>query len=139
MRFWDSSAIVPLCVEQPASAAARTQVQDDPDIAAWWASPVECWSAFARLRREGHIDLDGEEAARSRLRALQESWSEIRPSEDIRIQTARLLRLHPLRAHDALQLAAALTWAGSSPSGKIVAFDRILREAARLEGLTLLP
>ena len=55
------------------------------------------------------------------------------------MQTARLLRVHPLRAHDALQLAAALTWAGSPPSGEIVAFDHTLREAARLEGLTPLP
>lgn len=139
MRFWDSSAIVLLCVEQPASAAARTLVQGDLHVVAWWASLVECWSAFARLRRESRIDLDGEDTARSRLRALQESWSEIRPSEDIRMQTARLLRVHPLRAHDALQLAAALTWAGSPPSGEIVAFDHTLREAARLEGLTPLP
>ncbi len=52
---------------------------------------------------------------------------------------ARLLRLHPLRAHDALQLSAALAWAGSPPSGKIVVFDYVLREASRLEGLTPVP
>ncbi len=139
MRFWDASAIVSLCIEQPSSAAARALEQEDPHIAAWWASPVECWSAFARLRREGHADLTGEETARSRLRVLQESWTEIRPGEEIRMLAARLLRLHPLRAHDALQLSAALTWAGSPPSGKIVVFDYVLREASRLEGLTPVP
>jgi hypothetical protein len=108
-------------------------------MAVWWAAPVECWSAFARLRRERHIDFDGEETARLHLRALQDAWVEIYPSEDLRGQTARLLRLHPLHAHDALQLAAALTWAGSPPSGEIVLFDQVLREAARLEGLTPVP
>jgi predicted nucleic acid-binding protein len=126
-------------VEQPASSAARTLAQDDPHMAAWWASPVECWSAMARLRRENRVDLNGEDSARARLKTLQESWLEIRPSEEIRMLAARLLRLHPLRAHDALQLAAALAWAGSPPSGEIAAFDHVLREAARLEGLTPRP
>jgi hypothetical protein len=139
LRFWDASALVLLCVEQPASPAARTLAHDDPHMAAWWASPVECWSAFARLRREHRLDLDDEDTARSRLKSLQESWSEIYPSDGIRMLSARLLRLHPLRAHDALQLAAALTWAGTPPAGEIVAFDHLLREAARLEGLTPLP
>lgn len=139
MRFWDASALVLLCVEQPASPAARALARDDPHMAAWWATPVECWSAFARLRREHGLDLDGEDTARARLKSLQDAWSEIYPSEGIRTLSARLLRLHPLRAHDALQLAAAVAWAGSPPSGEIVAFDHVLREAARLEGLTPLP
>ncbi len=139
MRFWDTSAIVPLCLEQPTSAAARALLKKDANIATWWASRVECWSTFARLRREKLLDLSGEEAARSVLRTLHESWTEIHPGEDVRMQAARLLRLHPLRAHDALQLAAALTWAGHPPSGELVVFDRRLQEAARLEGLTPIP
>lgn len=80
-----------------------------------------------------------EDVARDNLRALQESWTEIQPGEEIRSHAGRLLRLHPLRAQDALQLAAALVWAGSPPAGQIVVFDRRLQEAARLEGLTPVP
>ena len=40
---------------------------------------------------------------------------EVLPAEAVREQAARLLRLHPLRAADALQLAAALVWADSPP------------------------
>ncbi len=139
MRFWDTSAIVPLCLDQPTSQAVRALLETDPLIATWWASRVECWSTFARLRREGILDLASEEAARSVLKTLHEYWTEIQPGEGVRMQAARLLRLHPLRAHDALQLAAALSWAGNPPSGEIVGFDRRLQEASRLEGLTPVP
>ena len=139
MRFWDTSAIVPLCLDQPTSPSARALLDADPHIATWWASRVECWSTFARLRRERFLDLGGEESARSVLTKLYGSWIEILPGEELRLQAARLLRLHPLRAHDALQLAAALTWAGHPASGEIVVFDQRLQEAARLEGLTPLP
>lgn len=139
MRFWDSSAIVPLCLEQPSSRAAHALREDDPSMAVWWGTPGECWSAFSRLRREGVLDVAEEEAARIHLRALQESWSEVQPSEEVRSHAARLLRLHPLRAQDVLQLAAALVWAGSPPAGEVVVFDRRLEEAARLESLTPVP
>ncbi len=140
MRFWDASALVPLCVkQQPISGIARGLLTEDPGIAVWWGSPVECWAAFARLRRERLLEGGEEEAALSRLRLLQEAWAEIQPSEEVRVHAARLLRLHPLRSLDVLQLAAALVWAGSPPSGEMVVFDRRLQEAARLEGLSPRP
>jgi len=139
VRFWDASAIIPLCVTAAETEAVRSLAGDDPQMVVWWGSRVECWSAFARKRREGVLDPPGEEAARSVLTKLYGSWTEILPGEELRLQAARLLRLHPLLAHDALQLAAALTWAGHPQSGEIVAFDRRLLDAARLEGLTPLP
>lgn len=139
MRFWDASALVPLCVSETNSAVTKSILSEDPHIAVWWGSPVECWSAFSRLRREGAADLSGEEAARTLLSAYQRAWNEILPSDEVRKQAGRLLRLHPLRAPDALQLAAALTWAGGPGGGVAVILDHRLREAARLEGLTVVP
>lgn len=139
MRFWDASALVPLCVGQPESAVVKALVEDDPGMVVWWGSVIECWSAFARLRRDGVFEADDEDAAWTLLRTLQESWMEILPSEDVRTHAGRLVRLHPVRSADALQLAAALVWAGDPPSGEIVVYDRRLREAARLEGLTPRP
>jgi predicted nucleic acid-binding protein len=46
----------------------------------------------------------------------------------------RVLRLHALRAADALQLAAALEWSGSPAAGVIVSFDERLAQAAAREG-----
>jgi len=85
------------------------------------------------------FQVDDEDAARALLRTLQDSWVEILPSEDLRIDAGRLLRLHPVRSARALQLAAALVWAGDPPAGEIVVYDRRLHEAARLEGLTARP
>lgn len=105
----------------------------------WWGSIIECWSALARCRREGVLQSADEDSAQRILRILQESWVEILPGEDLRGRAGRLLRLHSIRSADALQLAAALIWAGDPPSGEIVVYDRRLREAARLEGLSPRP
>ncbi len=139
MRFWDASALVPLCVDQPESPGVKAFLDEDRALVVWWGSVVECWSAFARLRREGVFSVGDEEQARGLLLTLQESWVEMLPSENVRVHAGRLLRVHPIRSSDALHLAAALGWAGSPPSGEIVGFDRRLQEAARLEGLTARP
>lgn len=139
MKFWDASALVPLCIDQPESGRVKSLLDDDGVMAVWWGSVVECWSAFARLRREGIFSVDDEDVARGLLQALQESWIEILPSEDVRAHAGRLLRLHTVRSADALQLAAALVWAGDPPSGEVVVLDRRLQQAARLEGLTPRP
>ena len=134
MRFWDSSAIVPLILAQPRSAETRSLLAEDAEVVVWWSSEVECASAIARLHRDGHLSTADEQAARELLGALQRSWFEIQPGDGVREQALRLLRLHPLRAADALQLAAALEWAGSPPGGALVTFDDRLRSAAQREG-----
>jgi predicted nucleic acid-binding protein len=139
MRFWDTSALVPLFVDEPKSVGVKALLQDDPSMVVWWGSIIECWSALARRQREGILQNADEESARTFLRTLQESWIEVLPGEDVRARAGRLLRLHPIRSADAVQLAAALVWAGDPASGEIVVHDRRLREAARLEGLTPRP
>ncbi len=135
MRFWDTSAIVPLLLEQPASRGARECLAEDPVMAAWWGTPIECWSAVARLRREGRLSAEEEAGVHALLEQLRESWVEVLPSEEVRERARRLLRVQTLRAADALQLAAALVCAGSPPESGFVALDERLREAARREGL----
>jgi predicted nucleic acid-binding protein len=136
MRFWDSSALVPLCLQQPRTAQALRWLDEDPELVVWWGSPVECASAFARLHRDGHLTRADEERARELLGSLRASWYEIQPGDAVREQALRLLRLHPLRAADALQLAAALAWAGSPPAGRLLSFDERLDAAARREGFS---
>jgi uncharacterized protein len=140
MIFWDASAIIPLCIEEPNSKAVRGIIEDDSAMAAWWGSPVECFSAFARLRREGALTPKEEDRIRQLLTTIAETWTEMKPSHDIRDMTARILLLHPLRAADSLQLAAALVWAGKNPKGqRFACLDRRLREAARKEGFIAAP
>jgi len=68
---------------------------------------------------------------------LKESWYEIYPGYAVREQALRALRLHPLRAADALQLTAALEWAGSPPDCAFVSFDARLQAAAHREGFSI--
>lgn len=140
MRFWDASAVIPLCLKEPLSSLMRKVAGEDESLVAWWGTTVECWSAFARLRREGGIDSDGEERARRLLAMLADAWTEIQPGREVREAASRVLLLHPLRAADSLQLAAALVWSRGRGAGHdFVCLDRRLREAAGREGFRLLP
>ena len=144
MRFWDSSAIAALCVEEPRTPDVERLVREDPELVVWWATPVECASAIARRRREGLLSPADERAAVEVVDHLAQAWVEIQPGERVRSHAFRLLRVHSLRAADALQLAAALVWAGTPvagpvPGAELVTFDDRLAEAARLEGLAIMP
>lgn len=137
MRFWDASAVVPLLLEQPASERSRGILEADPDIVIWWGTPVECASAFARLGREGLLSKGDEGRLLDRLERLRLGSYEMLPGDRLRAQALRALRLHPLRAADSLQLAAALEWSGSPAAGTLVTFDERLATAAHEEGFTV--
>jgi predicted nucleic acid-binding protein len=140
MRFWDASALIPLCLQEQQTALLKKLAQEDEAIVAWWGSPVECLSALARLRREDALSTAEEDQAQTVLRALMTTWTEVEPSGLVREQAGRVLRLHPLRAADALQLAAALVWCQGDPvRHTFICLDQRLREAAHREGFRLLP
>lgn len=135
MKFWDSSAIIPLVVEEASSAALTQELHEDPHMLVWWATPVECVSALARLEREGLLDAAGLSQTLERLVDLELSWSEVQPIERLRIHATRLLRVHPLRASDSLQLAAAIVAAEDQPRTlPFVTLDDRLALAAQREG-----
>lgn len=140
MKFWDASAIVPLLLAEARRETLLELIQGDPAIVVWWGTPVECGSAIARRERDGALDLADATAALARLRSLAKSWSEVVASDSVRSAALRLLRTHPLRAADSLQLAAAIVAAeGDSASLPFVCLDERLREAADREGFITLP
>ena len=135
MKFWDSSAIVPLLVGEAMTEAMQVIAAEDPLMLVWWATPVECISAIARLERDGSLATDGATVALQRLDALAEGWNEVEPVEAARIAARRILRVHALRAADALQLAAAIVASEGKPGSlEIVTLDDRLLDAARREG-----
>ena len=140
MRYWDSSALLPVVVREVTTAAVLDLLGADADVITWWGSQVEAASALSRLGREGAINSPALEAAFARLGALAQTWDEVVPSDLVRDQATRLLRVHPLRAADALQLAAALVAAEHRPESlPLVTLDLRLREAALREGFQVLP
>lgn len=139
MRFWDASALIPLLVEEPGRERMLARLEEDGEVLSWWGTPVEIASAMARREREKLLTSDEVSSTLAALRALAESWHEIVPSDSVRRTAQRLLRSHPLRAADSLQLAAALIAADHDPASlEIVCLDERLTLAARREGFTVL-
>jgi hypothetical protein len=139
VKFWDASAILPLLVDEPTRERLLTVLEADPQILAWWGTPVEIASALARREREQLLTAVEVEAALGTARELADGWHEIVPSPAVRRTAERLLRVHALRAADSLQLAAALIAADHDPGTlEIVCLDARLATAARREGFKLL-
>ena len=140
MKFWDSSALVPLCVIEPSSAQVHAVLASDRGMTVWWGTVVECESALARRRRQGSFPEASFRLWRVRLREIETAWYVVDPSAAVRDKAVRLLWVHGLTAADALQLSAALAWCEESPSGhEFVSLDERLVEAAALEGFAVLP
>ena len=139
MRFWDASAIVPLLVAESSTRRLQTLAAEDSAILVWWGCEVECVSALARLEREGAFNEAAMTAALARLRQLVAGWHEVDPSDAIREAATRFLRVHPLRAADALQLAAAFLAAERrTASLELVTLDDRVAAAARKEGFAVI-
>lgn len=138
--FWDSSALVPLLLPEERSDLLTRLLGSDAEPVIWWGTPLECQSAIQRRHREHPLTQTELTAATERLRLLVQHADSIAPNDDVRRRAARLLAFHPLRAADALQLAAALVWCEEQPHGEtFVSLDDRLRAAALREGFTVSP
>ncbi len=139
MRFWDSSALVPLLVEESTSTQLEQLFQDQNGVAVWWATEVECASAVARLERMDLLGFDDSNQALRQLDCLAEVWHVIVPVETVRATARRFLRVHDLRAADALQLGAAFALAEGRPASlAVVSLDERLAAAAKREGFRVI-
>lgn len=139
MRFWDTSAAVPLLVHEPASARCDRWLAEDAELALWTLTPVEVSSALFRLVREGALAERAALQAEARIERLVRASAVVIDIDGVKARARRLLRVHQLRVADALQLGAALAWAADEPAGRIlITFDDRLALAAAREGFALL-
>lgn len=139
MRFWDSSALIPLVLAERSTTRVKRWLREDPDVIVWTLTRVELLSALARRRREEPESAPQLLAARRDLLSAWEQWSEVTAVELVRRHAERVVETHPLRAADALQIAAALVAAEGDPTTfEFVSLDRNLAEAAEREGFGVL-
>ncbi len=139
MRFWDSSAIVPLVAAESSSPRCRTWLRTDPVVVVWGLAATEVVSALCRKRREDALDRARFAVAKRRLAKLEQGWNEVAQYDVVRTRARRLLEVHALRAADALHLAAALVVVEDRPQVmEFVTFDERLAEAAEREGFRVL-
>jgi predicted nucleic acid-binding protein len=140
LRFWDTCAIVPLLISEPKSATMKNLLGEDAELITWWGTRAECISALNRRRREGSLSSTDVTNARTILDQLSGSWSEMQPTKRVRVLAERFMDTHPLKASDAMQLAAAFRWAAEQPGGhEFVSLDGTLRRAAAASGFAVLP
>lgn len=139
MRFWDSSALVPLLVREATTERLRVKYESAPSPFVWWGTYIECMSALARRQSEGLLDSAGMSGAIARLDESAIDWLEISPGPELRKQAVRLVRTHRLRAADAMQLAAAIVASDLEPSAfEFVTLDSRQAEAAEREGFSVI-
>ena len=139
MRFWDTSALIPLFVSERATPQMERRLREDPEVIVWTLTRVEILSAFARRRR-------AEPAAARRLATVLrevlsawDHWSEVTALEAVRRHAERVVETHPLKAADALQVGAALVAAEEAPATlEFVTLDRNLAVAAEREGFRVI-
>jgi predicted nucleic acid-binding protein len=138
MRFWDSSAIVPLVASESVSASALELYRKDHEILVWMFTITEVTSALCRKLRDGSLSREAFRRIRVELRELSGDWSEVTAVEPVCRRANRLLEIHPLSAADALQLGAALIATADDPRGfSFVTYDRTLALAAEKEGFSV--
>ncbi|HEV2690835.1 MAG TPA: PIN domain-containing protein [Bryobacteraceae bacterium] len=132
--FWDTSAIIRICVPGQATNRARKLLHQESPVV-WWTAPVEVRSALERLRFEGALSAGAYLTSRQRLEELLRAWREVQPSELVRDLACVQLERFRLRAADALHLAAALVWCKQRPRGRpFVSNDEKLSVAAQRAG-----
>ena len=139
VRFWDTSALVPLLVEEATSEACRLLLQGNPPMVVWALTRTELASAVWRRARVGDIAAADMPVVIDRLASLAARWNEVTDLDLVRDRADRLLAVHSLRAADAQQLAAALVVCEERPKGRdFITSDGALAFCARAEGFTVI-
>ena len=132
--------MIPLLVEEATTEATNSLLREDREIVVWWGTWAECTVAISRFVRESTLNENDEATARFMLGLLAMSWTEVKPTSDIRSLTELLSQDHPRKTADILQLAAALRWCEGVPINKgFVCLDNQLRRSAGSEGFNVLP
>jgi predicted nucleic acid-binding protein len=127
-----------LIVEEASSSACRNLLRTDRAIAVWTLSRVEALSAIWREVRSGTMERAAAMQAGKRLDALSAAWTEVDGLAAVRARAERIVAVHPLRAADALQLAAALVLSRGRLRWPFVTGDQQLASVAELEGFDVI-
>jgi uncharacterized protein len=135
VKFWDTSALVPLIVDEPATETMRRLISRDRDVIVWMLTGVELLSTLGRLGRAAPELMDVLPGVRLEAMDLFKRWATVTHVEGVRRRAERLVGVHPLAAADAMQLGAALIASGDRPETlDFVTLDRHLGRCAQLEG-----
>lgn len=136
--YLDSSALAKLLRSEPDEEIARAAFDGaDTRTTSAISYPELCATLATWHPRQSSA------AARDARAELERSWPDlfvVRVDESTARQAGELALRHRLRGMDAIHLASALELAGDDRRDlAFVSWDRAQREAARKEGLTIVP
>lgn len=138
--YLDSSALVKRYIAEPGSIETRTIIAEAPLVGTAVITRVEVDATFGRAIRMGQLE---QAAAEIILDRFHHEWPlllRLPITEALAVRAGQLARLEGLRAYDAVQLAAALTWQDLLGQPVTMAtFDRRLWAAAARTGLIPFP
>ncbi|HEX2831440.1 MAG TPA: type II toxin-antitoxin system VapC family toxin [Thermoanaerobaculia bacterium] len=134
MKFWDTSALVPLIVNEAQSRSMIRLMGSDANVVVSFLTRVELASGIARRLRNHDRMRDSSDF----VQLLEREWTEIEAEPHVLTSARRLAHRHKLRAGDAIQLACAVICRSMS-NLEFVTLDHELRCAARAEGFAVLP
>jgi uncharacterized protein len=134
VRFWDTSALIPILLDEDRSTIALSFMRTDSNVVVSFLTLVEIDSTLARRQASAQQRRDALELYAS----LRSIWTVIDDYKAIVHEARRVAQTHALRSGDAVQLASAVI--GCRPKGLIpfVCFDDELNAAAFAEGFPLL-
>ena len=139
MRFWDTSALIPLMLEEAESDRMRALLAEDGAIAIATITPLEIASVLWRRRHAGQLGVEEHHQADAMFAELSARWNQVTSMTLILRKALDVVTRHPLRTLDAIQLAAAIVLCDEPACLTLVTLDRDLAAAARAEGFEVLP
>lgn len=125
--YFDTSALIPLIVEEPSSATCLRAWDEADAVASSALAYVEAHTSFARAQRMGRLTEAQLERALERFDCLWRQVVTLTPTDGILHEAALLGRRHALRGYDAVHCASAL--AARDERTYAVSEDRALLEA----------
>lgn len=135
MKFWDSSALIPLVAREKKTEAMYALFADDRDVLVSWITPLEVTSAMWR-KAGGNTDL--RRMGERRLTVLETQWTVVGDIERTLAEARLMIIRHGLRSGDAVQLAAARLARLEYGDFPFVTSDEELIEAADAESFIVL-
>ena len=133
IAYFDTSAIVPLLVDEGGTIAAREIWLGADRVASLRLAQVEARAALAQASRTGRISAEQLRSSTQDLEDLFVQLDLVNVDETLVRKAAELAEVQALRAYDAVHLAAALQVI--EPDLVLVAGDRALLTAAESVGV----
>ncbi len=139
MKFWDTSALLPVFLDEASTPACRQHMADDPGVIVWEGTCVELLSVLARWQRHSRDMDDLWPGLRAEMIRQWRTWLRVADWQRVSPHAQRIVTMHPLKAGDAMQLAAAIAAADGQPDQlPVVTRDHTLAKAAQLEGFPVI-